>query len=50
MLDKMQRRGLIRRERIDADQRVCACSSPRGRSTVRAAGPATGLLPDAWRD
>lgn len=49
MLDKMQRRGLIRRERIDADQRVVRLFVTTAGEKVLAQlpGPATGLLPDA---
>jgi len=49
MLDKMQKRGLIRRERIDADQRVVHLFvTPVGeRVLAQLPGPATGLLPDA---
>lgn len=49
MLDKMQRRGLIRRERIDADQRVVRLFVTVAGEQVLAQlpGPATGLLPDA---
>jgi len=49
MLDKMQRRGLIRRERIDADQRVVRLFVTAAGEKVLSElpGPATGLLPDA---
>ena len=49
MLDKMQRRGLIRRERIDADQRMVRLFVTAAGEKVLAQlpGPATGLLPDA---
>ena len=49
MLDKMQKRGLIRRERIDADQRVVRLyvTGDGEQVLARLPGPATGLLPDA---
>ena len=49
MLDKMQNRGLIRRERIDSDQRVVRLfvTSAGERVLAQLPGPATGLLPDA---
>jgi len=49
MLDKMQKRGLIRRERIDADQRMVRLFVTTAGEKVLAQlpGPATGLLPDA---
>jgi len=49
MLDKMQKRGLIRRERIDADQRMVRLFVTAAGEKVLAQlpGPATGLLPDA---
>ena len=49
MLDKMQNRGLIRRERIDSDQRVVRLfvTSEGERVLAQLPGPATGLLPDA---
>lgn len=49
MLDKMQKRGLIRRERIDADQRMVRLFVTAAGEQVLAQlpGPATGLLPDA---
>ncbi|MCL4744960.1 MAG: MarR family transcriptional regulator [Burkholderiaceae bacterium] len=49
MLDKMQKRGLIRRERIDSDQRVVRLFlTDDGASLLRELpGPARGLLPDA---
>ncbi len=49
MLDKMQKRGLIRRERIDADHRVVHLFvTPVGeRLLTQLPGPVTGLLPDA---
>ncbi|HEY5634027.1 MAG TPA: MarR family transcriptional regulator [Burkholderiaceae bacterium] len=49
MLDKMQKRGLIRRERIDSDQRVVRLFvTERGESMLGdLPGPGRGLLPDA---
>ena len=49
MLDKMQKRGLIRRERIDSDQRVVRLFvTESGESMLRdLPGPGRGLLPDA---
>ncbi len=49
MLDKMQKRGLIRRERIDSDQRVVRLFvTGEGDALLRALpAPARGLLPDA---
>ncbi|MEK9720029.1 MAG: MarR family transcriptional regulator [Quisquiliibacterium sp.] len=49
MLDKMQKRGLIRRERIDEDQRVVHLfvTAAGERVLAQLPGPATGLLPDA---
>jgi DNA-binding MarR family transcriptional regulator len=49
MLDKMQKRDLIRRERVDADQRVVRLYITSAGENVLAhlPGPATGLLPDA---
>ncbi len=49
MLDKMQKRGLIRRERIDSDQRVVRLfvTAAGERVLAQLPGPATGLLPDA---
>jgi len=49
MLDKMQKRGLIRRERIDADQRMVRLfvTSAGEKVLAQLPGPATGLLPDA---
>ena len=48
MLDKMQKRGLIRRERIDSDQRVVRLFvTDEGETLLRELpGPARGLLPD----
>lgn len=49
MLDKMQTRGLIRRERVDADHRVVRLfvTDAGERLLSQLPGPATGLLPDA---
>lgn len=49
MLDKMQARGLIRRERIDADHRVVRLfvTDAGERLLAQLPGPATGRLPDA---
>lgn len=49
MLDKMQARGLIRRERIDADHRLVRLfvTDAGERLLAQLPGPVTGRLPDA---
>jgi DNA-binding MarR family transcriptional regulator len=51
MLDRIERRGLVRRDRTGSDQRVVRVFlTPQGEEVLaRSPGPARGLLPEALR-